>query len=264
MLQFIKSKAFLKHFGLAFGTTAILLWICFAFLSSYTKHGETIDVPNIIGKTQLEAEQILKDANLRFVIADSIFDIKKPKGSVLDQNPSANFKVKENRTIYVTLNALTPPKVQMPSLVDASIRQAKSMLESYGLILGKTTFKPDFAKDAVLSQRFKGKEIEPGTLLLSGSKIDLVLGDGNKRGERVSVPNLIGLTKDEAERRLKNISLAIGAKIFDETVKDSLAARIYRQSPQYSSDAQISEGQSIDLFFTQDKNKINNPSDDEE
>lgn len=264
MFQFIKSKTFLKHFGLILGISLVLLWICFTFLSSYTKHGETIDVPNILGKTQKEAEQILKESNLRFVVADSIFDIKKPKGSVLDQNPSAKFKVKENRTIYVTLNALTPPKVQMPSLVDASIRQAKSMLESYGLILGKTTFQPDFAKDAVLKQRFKGADIKPGTMLLSGSKIDLVLGDGNKRGERVSVPNLIGLTKDEAERRLKNISLAIGAKIFDETVKDSLAARVYRQSPQYASDAQISEGQSIDLFFTQDKNKINGSSNDED
>lgn len=264
MLQFIKSRAFLKHFGLALGVTGLILWACFAFLSSYTKHGETIDVPNVIGKTQKEAEQILNDADLRFVIADSIFDTKKPKGSVLDQNPSANFKVKENRTIYVTLNALTPPKVQMPNLVDASLRQAKSMLESYGLILGKTTYVPDFAKDAVLKQRFKGKEIKGGTMLLSGSKIDLVLGDGLKKGERVSVPNLIGLTKDEADRRLRSLSLAIGAKVYDETVKDSLSARVYRQSPQYSSDAQISEGQSIDLFFTQDKNKINGSSDEED
>lgn len=262
MLQFLKSKVFLKHLALTLLLSLGIFWACFGYLSSYTKHGETIDVPNLVGKTEKEALSILEEADLRLVVADSIFDTKKPKGTVLDQNPSANFKVKENRTIYITLNALTPPKVQMPNLVDASLRQAKSMIESYGLIVGKTTYIPDYAKDAVLKQRYKGKDIKPGTQILSGSKIDLVLGDGLKRGERTSVPNLIGLTRDEADRRLRNLSLHTGAEVFDDSVKDTLSARVYRQSPQYSSDAQISEGQSIDLFFTQDKSKINNDTEE--
>jgi eukaryotic-like serine/threonine-protein kinase len=137
-------------------------------------------------------------------------------------------------------------------------------LESYGLELGKIGYVPDYAKDAVLKQRYKGAEIKPGTQLRSGSKIDLVLGNGLQRSERVSVPNLIGLTQDEAERRLRRLELHMGVPVYDNTVKDTIMARVYKQSPAYSADQQLSVGQSVDLFFTQDASKIKGSDEEDE
>ena len=116
---------------------------------------------------------------------DSIYDSEKVPGTVLDQDPAPNSNVKENRMIYLTINATQPPDVKMPDLVDVSFRQAEAMLQSFGLITGEITYKADLAKNAVLEQRYRNKIIKPGTMLPKGSEIDLVLGDGLGEDENV-------------------------------------------------------------------------------
>ena len=44
--------------------------------------------------------------------------------------------------------------------------------------------------------------------------------------------------------------------MFDETVKDSTKAIVYKQIPRYSGNAKINSGKPVDLFYTQDRNKI--------
>src|SRR5207244_4487249 len=97
------------------------------------------------------------------------------------------------RTIYLTVNAMMPPLVKMPNLVDLTLRQASAKLETYGFKLGTLEYVPDLAKNAVLSQKVKGKKIEPGTLIEKGVTVTLVLGDGLS-DNKVSVPRLLNLT----------------------------------------------------------------------
>ena len=255
MIEFLKSKLFLKHAGLALLVIVIVLWTAFKFISTYTLHGKTIEVPDLTGRTQKEAAKILNEKELRFVIVDSIYDLDKTKGSVVEQNPAPKFLVKQDRTIYLTINAFNPPKVQMPNLIDVSLRQATAMLETYGLVVGNLKYIPDYAYNAVLHQQFKGNEIKVGTLIMKNSKIDLVLGDGLK-GEKIPVPNLIGMSRAEAESAIKAASLNIGAEVNDNSVKDSTLAKVYKQSPAFSASAMINAGKQIDLFFTQDESKV--------
>ena len=49
-------------------------------------------------------------------------------------------------------------------------------LKQYGLKLEDTIYRQDFAKNAVLDQMYKGTSIKPGTKILMGSSITLVLG----------------------------------------------------------------------------------------
>ena len=63
-------------------------------------------------------------------------------GVVVEQTPSAGEKVKKNRTIFFTINAYAAEQVQMPNLVDYSLRNAKVILESYGLELGDLIYIP--------------------------------------------------------------------------------------------------------------------------
>lgn len=257
MLEFLKSKKFLTHLVLAFGVVVILLWSAFSWINGYTLHGETVIVPNLEGKTIDEVEQIIEANKLRFVIVDSVFNAKKKKGSVIDQNPAANMQVKENRTVYLTLNATSAPKVKMPNLIDVSLRQATAMLETYGLSVGKLQYQPDFAKNAVLKQLYNGEVIQPGESIRRGSKIDLVLGDGLS-DEKVAIPSVIGLSRSEAVSALLNSSLNIGSEVSDESVEDTAAAIVYRQSPIPSGEAVVRKGTSVDIFLTQDKDKIKN------
>ena len=255
MMDFLRSKLFLKHAFAALAVIALVLWGAFKFISTYTLHGKTIEVPDLKGKSMKAAADAIEDMDLRYVVVDSIFDEENKPGTVVEQNPAAKFMVKQGRTVYLTVNAFNPPKVQMPNLIDVSLRQASAMLETYGLEVGNLKYVPDYAFNAVLHQLYKGRDIQPGTQIMKNSKIDLVLGDGLK-GEKIPVPNLIGMTREEAQREIKAGSLDVGALVYDNSVKDTAQAQVYKQTPNYSSSAMINPGRSIDLFFTQDKSKI--------
>ena len=260
MFKFLISKSFFKQLGIALVTLTLILWITFKLISTYTLHGETIVVPNLVGLSLSEIKNVIDEKGLRFVVVDSLYDKTKKKGTAIDQDPIANFNVKKNRTIYVTLSSFNPAKVQMPSLVDVSLRQATAMLETYGLQVGKLSYVPDFAKNAVIRQYYKGNIIKPGEMIVKESKIDLVLGDGLK-GDKVSLPNLIGLSRAEAISRIVASSLNVGIILPDASVKDSSLAKVYKQVPSYTSGISIKAGKQIDIFITQDDAKMNGTSD---
>jgi beta-lactam-binding protein with PASTA domain len=252
---FLRSKVFAKNLLYALLVIACILFAAYLWMMSYTDHGETIEIPELKGKTMNQAKEKLEALNLRIAIMDSVFDVDRPKGSILEQNPAKGAKVKENRTVYVTVNAFKAPQVTVPNLKDASLRQAKAMLEVVGLEVGYINFKPDIAKNAILAYSFNGSIGKSGMQVPYGSKIDLVVGNG-LTGEEIPMPCFYGLNKREARNKLKESSLALGAEVFDKTVTDSTNARIYKQTPSYMNGAKINKGASVDLYYTEDETKI--------
>ena len=103
-----------------------------------------------------------------------------PKFSVIEQAPKAGALVKENRKIYLTLNPSGYRKAGVPNIIRRTFRQAKPTIEALGFEVGNITYVNDIGKDEVIEVRYKGEKIAPGTLLEKTTKIDLVLGNGNK------------------------------------------------------------------------------------
>jgi beta-lactam-binding protein with PASTA domain len=234
------------------GALIVFLIIVFAvmrWLDSYTKHGETITVPDLRGMSIEQVQRHLTSKNLRFAVLDSLYDKNQKPASVLDQNPKPGSKVKENRTIYITVNAFNPPKFKMPNLVDKSLRQAMMEIESYGLKVGELKYVPDIAQNAVLKQLVNGKEIKPGELVAKGTAIDLILGDG-LGNTQVEVPLLLNLTLSEAKFVLTASSLNLGAVIYAPNVKDTTAAVIYKQIPAPWQVKTINMGEAVDVFLS--------------
>jgi beta-lactam-binding protein with PASTA domain len=228
----------------------IVVTITMNWLDSYTLHGETITVPDLKGMSLQQVERQLKSKNLQYAVLDSLYDKNMKPNSVLDQNPKPEAKVKENRTIYLTINAYNPPKFKMPKLIDKSLRQAQIELESYGLLVGQLTYVPDMAQNAVLKQLVNGKEIKPGDLIAKGTAVDLVLGDG-LGNTQVEVPFLLNLTLNEAKFVLTSSSLNIGALVFIGNISDTSRAVVVRQIPDVSSKRMLTMGESIDIFLAQ-------------
>ena len=251
MFGFITDKRFYIHvlilillgIGLLFGTIYSL--------KHFTRHGEEISVPDFSG---LLYEELISDPSyndFQFSIIDSIFDLNREKGSVISQNPKFDSKVKSGRNIYITIVAFTPEHVEMPSLIDLSLRSATSLLETYGLRIAKLSYKPDIARNAVLEQKYLGEDIESGTSIEKGSAIELVLGLGEHR-ELVAVPLLLGKTHREAIEEIHNSSLNIGEEHF-EAGDDTTKVRIYRQSPHYNANKVARFGTKIDLWYKSDE-----------
>ena len=82
--------------------------------------------------------------------------------------------------------------VAMPNLIDLPNRQAIALIESSGLEMGQSKYKPDLSIDIVIEQLYNGKKITEGDSLQKGSVVDLVLGKGLSN-QRTSVPDLIGI-----------------------------------------------------------------------
>jgi len=155
----------------------------------------------------------------------------------MQQLPKAEAMVKNNRTIYLTLNTDQLPEVGMPDLVDGSIRNAYMILKSIGLLLGKITYVPDIAHNAILEQRYKGNIIKPGTPIAMGQKVDLYVGINTSKNNMTIVPNLCGITLEEAEIILLIANLKLGKVNYNSTKKPT--SFVTKQSPEEGQDVII-------------------------
>ncbi len=203
------------------------------FLSVRTRHGREVTVPDLTSQTVSDASSAAGAAGLRIQVTDSVYMKRMARGAVVSQLPKAGAKVKPGRKISLTINSLVPKKVSMPNLVHVSLRQAKAELTAKGLVLGRLTYVSDIATNNVLQQQYRGRNIEPGRQLYTGSVIDLVLGL-NGADAMTYVPNLHGFKYLRAVDALHENSLNVSGLFFDKSVRtynDSLNAVVYSQRP---------------------------------
>lgn len=232
----------------------VFLWAIFAWMESFTRHDEFVQVPDFIDLKYTQLDEFTADKDIRYTIVDSLWDPQKPKGIVIRQDPDPGDNVKSGRMVYLYTTSFVPPMIAMPKLEDLSKRQAQYICASYGL---EVTFKEvdDPHRGAVVNQLYNGKRIEPGTPIEKGQKIVLHIGRGEESSSDISVPNLIGLTFRQARGRLLDMSLE-WMVIPDAGVKDTLNAIVYEQTPSPGSGRKIIPGATVDLRVTFDKEKL--------
>ncbi len=177
--KFLKTKTFFLHGGLAVLSLIVILFLLTKWLSSYTNHGEYVEVPDFKGQFIKALPEFIKEKGVTYQIIDSIYAPKEKSGTVIRQDPSAKSKVKHNRIIYLYVTGVLPPSVNMPKLIDRSERQARLIIESYGLKIGKVRTREADCNGCVLAQTSNGKDLEVGTTIRKGTVIDLLVGEKN-------------------------------------------------------------------------------------
>lgn len=258
MFKFITQKPLWVNIVAIIALILLVILLFFGLLDWITKHGKYETVPGILGMNVEQATKILEDKGFDVEIQDSIYVDTAAALSVLKQSPEPNATVKANRTIYLTINRAVAPQIEMPSLIGYSFRSAQLYLETLGLKLGDTTYKPDIAKNSVLEQLFQGIPIPPGTKLPMSSTIDLVLGSGVGT-ETMNVPDIFGMTLAEAKQYLASMNLGVGSVIMVGSVTDQNNAFVIRQNPGPYSTApdetrvpnKIRPGQLLDIYISQ-------------
>jgi eukaryotic-like serine/threonine-protein kinase len=257
ILEYLKTKAFWKSLGIVVGLILILVMILMLYIRIYTHHGRSIAIPDLRDLPVADAAKYIKDKHLRYEIFDSIYVADKEKGVVIDQHPKPGFLVKKDRKIYLTINASSPDKIMMPYLIGITLREARAKIIASGLRVGNLSYRYDIAKNVVLDQLVKGISIQKNDTVLKGTAIDLVLGKG-LADERTMVPELIGLTVEQAKNKASDEFFSLGAIIHDESINEeneSLAV-VIRQRPLPSPDILVPLGSPIDLWITTDSTKI--------
>lgn len=232
---------------------AVLIFGSQAALDFGTNNGEHLEVPEFVGMRFKDAEALAEKVGVRLEIVDSVF-AKTGRGLVREQNPKAGAQVKEGRRIQLTMNALGVQKVSMPNLVGYSARQAVAELSSRGLTLGKFLYVEDMATNNVLQQKYRGRDIEPGTMVEAEARIDIVLGL-NPRNSETLIPDVTGKHAPDAVREVNDYYLNIRSLRYDRSVKtyeDSLKAVVYKQEPELS-ELPVQMGTDVTLYLRVEK-----------
>ncbi len=233
LIKFLTQKKFLIHYGIALGFIILVFSVTFLSLRISTHHGQMLSVPDFSGMSIKQAEEIANSKNLKIEIIDSVYNGPGKRGTVIDQNPPADIKVKENRRIFVTMKSVLPKIIKMPNFIHTTLVQAKADIETYGLRIGELTYEPSIFDNVVLKQKYKHADIKPGADIPQGAEIELVLGKSQNLGNTVT-PDIYGLNLEEAELESADFMLNIGTVLYDETVishDDSIRAKVIRQRP---------------------------------
>jgi len=258
MIKYVEDRIVLRNIVLAFLILIFGITLIMQILKLYTRHNHNLSVPDFTGLSLDDAAQVARKRNLRLVVFDSVFLADFEKGTVVEQHPRASFMVKKYRKIFLTMNAMNPEKIAMPNLVDLTFRQARDKIESFGLKLGRISYEPDMGQNMVLAQRMNGRNLVPGDSVVKGAKIDLVLGKGLS-DEQAAVPNLVGLTLEEANLRASERFLSIGAAVHDQsivTTEDEINAIIFKQKPESGAGMYLPMGSDIAVWITLDSTKV--------
>lgn len=256
--KFILSKVFFKNLGFAIAISVGGLMLLLLVLNFYTRHGQARAVPDFYGLTMEQTAKLAKKSKLKYQVIDSVYTTLVPRGCVTEQNPKPGFKVKKWRNVILIINAFSPEMVAMPNLIDLPIIQASYLIESSGLKMGESRYKPDLSVGFVLEQIYNGKKIAAGDSLQKGSVIGLVLGKGLSN-QRTSIPDLLGLNLEPAKKKILIASLNLGTYTYDNSIKnsqDTSSAFVYKQNPEYNSDGSLQLGSAIYLWLTVDSTKL--------
>lgn len=219
MLSFLKSRRFLINIVLAAILFVALLYLVFAWMNSYTNHGESYDVPDITKMPLNEAINLLDENGFRYQIEDSVYSESHLPGVVVRQMPEATFrdpqtgdvmpnKVKQGRRFYLIVNKKSMPIVSMPKVTGKSKKMALAHLSNLGLEMEIKYKNNNVCDDCVLEQRYNGNVIKPGDKIRRGEKVTIVLGKTS--GEVVSIPDLVGMKLVNAQQKLISKSLNVG------------------------------------------------------
>jgi len=179
--QFLKSKTFFIQLGIALLITILLVFVTLQWLKSETNHGEFVEVPDFSKMSVQEMRKVAEEAGLRYEVLDSTnYNPDYPRFSILEQDPYAGSKVKDNRKIYFTVNPSGYKEVSVPDIDEArvTLRNARSMLRAVGLDVQRVTYIDEIGKDMVYYLKHKGKHIKAGDKLPKTSKIELFCGNG--------------------------------------------------------------------------------------
>ncbi|MDI1235590.1 MAG: PASTA domain-containing protein [bacterium] len=183
MSEGLSIKSIFKTLALAGLAFVAFLFLAMLFTGWFTRHGESVKVPNVVGMSAEKGFTVLDDEGLEQIIIDSVYKEDIKPMTIVEQDPVPDMNVKPGRYIYVIINTGVKPKVKMPLLTNGSANLALVLIKNLGLKLGRIdSVNSSFGSGLVIRQKYKGNDIPANTLIEKGSIIDISV---SKRISRV-------------------------------------------------------------------------------
>ncbi len=188
-------------FFLRLAAVGLALFLLTYFLFSWTiatvvHSRKEVIVPDIMGRSSMNALQSLSDQNLAMEIEGQEFNDKVPIGTVLRQAPAAGTTVREGKIVRVIFSR-GGESVYTPNLIGLPLRNAELLLRQRQLVLGEVSesysLKAD--KGTVLSQDPKSE-----TSVSKNTMVQVVVSAGLPPAGIVMMPDFRQKKSDEAQQ----------------------------------------------------------------
>lgn len=247
---FLKSPVFLKNLGLMVGFLIIGFILLNVILKVYTNHNESVQVDDYIGMDLEDAQRKIRKKDFEIEVKE-IFG--QPADVVTMQYPDPLSRVKEGRTIYLTVKNGEMEQVEIPDFSNMDNYDTyKKHLQARGFFhTVEEQFNAKLSDKTVLHIYYKGKklsglDLRRGVEAYKGDTIKCVIT--TRYSPTVSIPNLVCQDYEAATFLLESHALVIG-RVFGDVV-DRNSAYVWKQDPAYSPGQVIRKGSQIDLYLT--------------
>ena len=206
------------------------------------EEAKMVQVPNVVGRSESDAENTLRAANLTVVYGEAAFSNEIAEGDVISSNPSAGTEVEEGTEVTIIVSLGEEPAT-VPNLVNKSASAAESALSDAGLNGSSSEeYSDDVPEGRVIRQSIDaGTEVDPGTT------VEYVVSLGPET-TYVTVPGLGGYTENQAIRRLEEKGLSVGT--IDYAYSDTVGAG-YVISQTASPGSSVEEGTTVGFTVSQ-------------
>ncbi|MCX4907187.1 Stk1 family PASTA domain-containing Ser/Thr kinase [Streptomyces sp. NBC_00878] len=221
-----------------------------AFTGDGGSDDEAFPAPNFVGRTLDEAKKMAVNRELNLTTESKPCE-NTPKNSICAQNPKAETQVKKNDTITLTVST-GAPKVAVPNVIDDPVDEATEKLEDdkYGFKVETETKESSEEPGTVLEQDpTAGKEVEKGTV------VTLTIA---KEKEQVTVPDVSGLSCDDAKARMEQNDLK-GTCNDVETDDQNLVGKVIATVPAANSQADPGDTVTIQIGKAAEEQKFAMP-----
>lgn len=177
---------------------------------------EEIEVPDVMGLTLDEARKAITVAGFSVGETTKEYSDSVEEGKVMKQTPSAKSMAAQGSKIDLVISQGTDQK-EVPDVEGLSLDAARSKIERAGFKLTQagSQHSNSVDKDCVISQ-----SPSAGSQVPEGSSVSVVVSLG-KEDTSVSVPNVVGQSRDEAVSALRNAGFIVDV---DSDNSDTVAA----------------------------------------
>jgi len=218
-------KKFVVYVAMFVALSMIVIMTFDSFLMpAYVRMNSGRYMVNVIDKKIEYAQKVLNSEGYRSLVSDTLFSAAYEPGTVIDQYPAPNTRVKEGRTVRLKISQ--PEKmVPIPDLIGRSLRSAELALNQVGLEIDTVyeEYNSDVPSGNVTWQYPKG-----GDMLNKGMGLHLTISLGVPPNF-FQVPNLFGLSKKKAVVDLEKAGFNLG-KIFYRQNEDLIPYTVLDQS----------------------------------
>jgi eukaryotic-like serine/threonine-protein kinase len=225
----------------------LIIFVIYIFLNDffmpwYTRHGQAIEVPNVVEMTYEGARTLLDKSELQIVEKEKKFDLQFRAGTVISQNPRTKSLVKKGRRVYVIVSK-GDPSVEMPKLISQSEKNAIFEISRQGLQSGNVSYEhsSSYPEGVVINQ-----SIPAGDNVKVGEVVDIVVSLG-QFPDRFIVPSLVGRSLKDARKIIMQAGLTFG-NVSYQVMPDLLPETVIDQSLQ--ANTEVTQGASLNLLIS--------------